>query len=78
MVDVEYDGSYSGVTVTGNNIKGTKLFNLGIGIGAYIWSFNDRNLLSGPANLTGNTFIGNIAFPIALNGWTNGITVCAL
>jgi hypothetical protein len=75
MVDDEYSGSYAGVTVTGNTIKGTKLFNLGIGIGANIWSFNDPNQLSGPATITSNTFIGNVAFPIALNGWRNSIAV---
>jgi hypothetical protein len=76
MVDNSYGGSYAGVTVTGNTITGTKLFNLGIGIGANVWSFNDPNPLSGPATVIGNTIIGHVAFPIALNGWRNGITVC--
>jgi len=75
MVDGEYDGSYAGVQVTNNQITGQKLFNLGIGIGAYVWSFNDDYLLSGPAAVTGNTISGNVTFPIALNGWTDGITI---
>ncbi len=67
IVDNEYSSSYAGVTVSGNTIKGTKLFNLGIGIGANVWSFNDPNALIGPATITGNTIIGHVAFPIALN-----------
>jgi hypothetical protein len=76
MVDGEYGGSYSGVTVSNNKIVGQKMFNLGIGIGANVWSFNDPYALQGPASITGNTISGNVSFPIALNGWTNGITVC--
>ncbi|RFU35451.1 hypothetical protein B7463_g849, partial [Scytalidium lignicola] len=75
MVDGEYSGSYSGVKVTNNVITGTKLFNLGIGIGANVWSFNDPYLLSGPATITGNTIKGSVAFPIAINGWQDGLTV---
>ena len=77
MVDGEYDGSYAGVTVSNNKIMGQKMFNLGIGIGANVWSFNDAYALQGPASITGNTISGNVSFPIALNGWTNGITVRA-
>jgi hypothetical protein len=75
MVDDEYSGSYSGVTVSNNKIVGQKMFNLGIGIGANVWSFNDPNLLKGPVTITGNTISGSVSFPIAINGWTNGITV---
>ncbi|KAF2095224.1 hypothetical protein NA57DRAFT_68186 [Rhizodiscina lignyota] len=75
MVDDEYSGSYSGVQVTKNTIIGGKMFNLGIGIGAYIWSFNDPSFLSGPATIEDNTISGNVAFPIALNGWEDGITI---
>lgn len=75
MVDDEYSGSYSAVTVSNNKIVGQKMFNLGIGIGANVWSFNDPNLLHGPATITGNTISGNVSFPIAINGWTDGITV---
>jgi hypothetical protein len=77
MVDGEYSGSYSGVTVSNNKIVGQKMFNLGIGIGANVWSFNDPYALQGPASITGNTISGNVSFPIALNGWTNSITVCS-
>jgi hypothetical protein len=76
MVDDEYSGSYSGVTVSNNKIVGQKMFNLGIGIGANVWSFNDPNLLQGPVTITGNTISGSVSFPIAINGWANGITVC--
>ncbi|KAH8799794.1 hypothetical protein F5884DRAFT_686279 [Xylogone sp. PMI_703] len=75
MVDGEYQGSYANVKVTNNVITGTKLFNLGIGIGANVWSFNDPYLLTGPATITGNTIKGSVAFPIAINGWQGGITV---
>ncbi|UKZ64069.1 uncharacterized protein TrAtP1_005289 [Trichoderma atroviride] len=75
LVDDEYDGSYAGVTVTNNNIIGDKLFNIGIGVGANVWSFNDPSALSGPVTITGNTISGQVSFPIAVNGWTNGITV---
>lgn len=75
MVDNEYGGSYAGVTVSNNNIQGNKLFNLGIGIGANAWSFNDPAPLKGPATITGNTISGHVSFPIAINGWTDGITV---
>lgn len=78
MVDDEYSGSYSGVKVTNNVITGEKLFNLGIGIGAYVWSFDDPNLLHGPATISGNTIKGNVAFAIAVNGWDNGLTVSRL
>lgn len=75
MVDYLYGGSYDGVLVTGNTITGEKLFNAGIAIGAYAWSFNDDAPLSGPATITDNTFSGNIPFAIAINGWTGGLTV---
>lgn len=76
MVDGEYDGSYAGVSVTNNNIQGQKLFNLGIGIGANVWSFGDPPPpLKGPATVTGNTISGHVSFPIAINGWSNGLTV---
>ncbi len=75
MVDGQYQGSYSGVKVTNNKIQGQKIFNLGIGIGANVWSFNDPYALRGPATITGNTLSGNIVFPIAVNGWADGITV---
>lgn len=76
MVDGQYDGSYANVKVTNNKIEGRKLFNLGIGIGANVWSFNDPYNLKGPATITGNTISGHVSFPIALNGWENGIQVC--
>lgn len=75
MVDGEYQGSYSGVKVTNNRIQGKKIFNLGIGIGANVWSFNDPSALHGPAEITGNSISGHVVFPIAVNGWTDGITV---
>ncbi|KAL7920719.1 hypothetical protein ACQKWADRAFT_153533 [Trichoderma austrokoningii] len=75
LVDDEYNGSYAGVTVTNNNIEGDLLFNIGIGVGANVWSFNDPSALSGPVTITGNTISGHVSFPIAVNGWTNGITV---
>ncbi|KAH8689155.1 hypothetical protein BGW36DRAFT_466700 [Talaromyces proteolyticus] len=75
MVDYLYDGSYAGVVVTNNTITGDKLFNAGIAIGAYAWSFNDDTFLQGPATITDNVFSGNITFPIAVNGWTGGLTV---
>lgn len=75
MVDGQYQGSYANVKVTNNKIEGRKLFNLGIGIGANVWSFNDPYALKGPATITGNTISGHVSFPIALNGWANGIQV---
>lgn len=75
MVDNLYNGSYAGVVVSNNRITGQKLFNLGIGVGANVWSFNGPSPLKGPASITGNIFTGNIAFPIAINGWSGGITV---
>ena len=75
MVDGEYDGSYDGVTVSNNSIEGQLMFNLGISIGANVWSFNDDYLLKGPATITGNKISGNVSFPIAVNGWTDGLTV---
>ncbi|OBT38862.1 hypothetical protein VE00_10869 [Pseudogymnoascus sp. WSF 3629] len=75
MVDGEYSGSYAGVTVSNNKIVGQKMFNLGIGIGSNVWSFNDPYMLQGPVSITGNTISGSVSFPIAINGWTNGITV---
>lgn len=79
MVDWLYDGSYDNVVVTNNTITGDKLFNIGIAIGAYVWGFADgTNPLQGPATVTNNVFSGNITFPIAINGWTNGLTVSPL
>lgn len=78
MVDGQYQGSYANVMVTNNRIEGRKLFNLGIGIGANVWSFNDPYALKGPATITGNTISGHVSFPIALNGWANGIQVCRI
>lgn len=75
MVDGQYSGSYAGVTVSNNKIVGQKMFNLGIGIGSNVWSFNNRYMLQGPVSITGNTISGSVSFPIAINGWTNGITV---
>lgn len=75
MVDGQYQGSYANVKVTNNKIQGKKIFNLGIGIGANVWSFNDPYALKGPATITGNTISGHVAFPIALNGWANGIEI---
>ncbi|KAL1983266.1 hypothetical protein VTN96DRAFT_288 [Rasamsonia emersonii] len=75
MVDNLYGGSYANVLVTDNVITGQKLFSVGVSIGAYVWSFNDPFFLSGPATITNNRFAGNITFPIAINGWTGGLTV---
>ncbi|CAL5871231.1 uncharacterized protein PFLUO_LOCUS5479 [Penicillium psychrofluorescens] len=75
MVDYLYDGSYDGVVVTGNTITGKKMFNVGIAIGAYAWSFNDDALLQGPATISDNTLNGNLPFAIAINGWTGGLTI---
>ncbi|KAK5994330.1 hypothetical protein PT974_04803 [Cladobotryum mycophilum] len=76
MVDGEYEGSYAGVTVSNNIITGgAKMFNLGIGIGANVWSFNDPFTLKGPATIINNRITGHVSFPIALNGWANGITI---
>jgi hypothetical protein len=75
MVDNLYGGSYANVLVTDNVITGQKLFSVGISIGAYVWSFNDPFFLTGPATITNNKFAGNITFPIAINGWSGGLTV---
>lgn len=75
MVDYLYDGSYANVVVTNNTITGKKLFNAGIAIGAFAWSFNDDAFLQGPATVTNNVFSGNIPFAIGVNGWTGGLTV---
>ncbi|KAF3396760.1 hypothetical protein DPV78_008258 [Talaromyces pinophilus] len=75
MVDYLYDGSYANVVVTNNTITGQKLFNAGIAIGAFAWSFNDDSFLQGPATVTNNVFSGNIPFAIGVNGWTGGLTV---
>lgn len=75
MVDYLYDGSYANVVVTNNTITGQKLFNVGIAIGAFAWSFNDDAFLQGPATVTNNVFSGNIPFAIGVNGWTGGLTV---
>lgn len=75
MVDGQYQGRYDGVKVTNNRIEGKKVFNLGIGTGANVWSFNDAYNLRGPAEITGNHISGHVVFPIAINGWADGITV---
>lgn len=75
MVDGTYNGNYSGVTVTGNTVTGTKFFNVGIAIGASVWGGQSTSTLTGPAVVANNTFKGNITFPIAINGWSNGLTV---
>lgn len=75
MVDYLYGGIYDGIVVTGNTITGKKMFNVGIAIGAYAWSFNYNALLQGPATISENTFSGNLPFAIAINGWTGGLTV---
>ncbi|KAE8547711.1 hypothetical protein EYB25_009504 [Talaromyces marneffei] len=75
MVDYLYDGSYANVVVTNNTIIGQKMFNTGIAIGAFAWSFNDDVFLQGPATVTNNLISGNIPFAIGVNGWTGGLTV---
>ncbi|KOS23221.1 hypothetical protein ESCO_003963 [Escovopsis weberi] len=75
LVDGEYNGSYAGVVVSNNVIKGRLIFNLGIGIGANVWSFNDPFPLQGCAYVLNNSFSGSVAFPIAVNGWTDGLTI---
>ncbi len=75
MVDGTYNGNYSGVTVTGNTIIGIKFFAVGIAIGASVWGGQSSSTLTGPASITNNTLSGNITFPIAINGWSGGLTV---
>lgn len=72
-----YGGSYANVEVRDNTITGDKLFNVGISIGAHVWSFGSTAGFenAGPVTVTGNTFAGNIPFAIAVNGWRNGLTV---
>ncbi|OJD30663.1 right-handed beta helix region protein [Diplodia corticola] len=72
-----YGGSYANVEVRDNTITGDKLFNVGISIGAHVWSFGATAGFenSGPVTVTGNAFAGNIPFAIAINGWKDGLTV---
>ncbi|KAH7063092.1 hypothetical protein B0J12DRAFT_707098 [Macrophomina phaseolina] len=72
-----YGGSYANVEVRDNVITGKKLFNVGISIGAHVWSFGSTEGFenAGPVTVTGNKFSGNIPFAIAINGWRNGLTV---
>ncbi|GME43033.1 right-handed beta helix region protein [Neofusicoccum parvum] len=72
-----YGGSYANVEVRDNTITGDKLFNVGISIGAHVWSFGSTAGFenAGPITVTGNTFAGNIPFAIAVNGWRNGLTI---
>lgn len=78
MVDDEYNGNYANVIVSGNTITGVGkgLFNLGIGMGNDVWSFNNPAPYVGPTTVTNNTFAGNIGFSIVINGWGGGLTVC--
>lgn len=70
-----YNGNFAGVVVTQNTITAGKMFNIGIAIGSNVWSDDAGGFkLTGPTSVTNNYFSGNIAFPIALNGWQNGIT----
>lgn len=69
-----YTGNYSGVKVTNNKIVGAKMFNIGIAVGGQVWS-SQSGPLTGPTVIDGNTISGNVTFPIALNGWQNGITI---
>ena len=75
MVDWTYDGNYSKVLVTGNKITGTHFFAVGIAIGSSVWGVENDSPLTGPATVYGNTLSGNISFPIAINGWTGGLSV---
>ncbi|MCJ1231671.1 hypothetical protein MMC12_008350 [Toensbergia leucococca] len=75
LVDKTYGGYYGNVIVSDNRITGQKFFNLGIAIGQYVWSFDDPYVLQGPVTITNNSIAGNVAFPIAINGWTDGVTV---
>ena len=64
------------MSVTNNKIVAGKMFNIGVAIGSNVWGDDAGGFkLTGPASVTGNTFSGNITFPIALNGWQSGITV---
>lgn len=78
MVDNSYNGDYANVQVTDNTITGQLLFAAGISIGACTWSGPCRSpyFYTGPATVSGNKFSGQIAFPISINGWSNGLTVC--
>lgn len=77
MVDGTYDGKFTNVQVTNNHIAGSHLFAAGISIGACVWSGPCKSpyIYTGPATVSGNTFSGHVTFPIAINGWTNGLTV---
>ena len=77
MVDNSYNGNYSNVVVSDNIITGVGdgLFNLGIGMGNDVWSFNNPAPYFGPTTVSDNTFVGNIGFSIVINGWGGGLTV---
>jgi hypothetical protein len=79
MVDGLYNGSYSNVKVTDNRITGELLFAVGIAMGACTWAGGcGPYFLSGPATVSNNTFSGNISFPMAINGWKDGLNVMSL
>lgn len=81
MVDnlATYKGSFAGVEVTSNTIHGERLFGVGIAVGACVWvdcdASSNRSPLSGPTTISNNVLSGSIPFPIAVSGWTGGITV---
>lgn len=77
LVDGTYDGKFTNVQVTNNHISGSHLFAAGISIGACVWSGPCKSpyVYTGPATVSGNTFSGHVTFPIAINGWTDGLTV---
>ncbi|KAH8705718.1 pectin lyase fold/virulence factor [Talaromyces proteolyticus] len=77
LVDGTYDGKFTNVKVTNNKITGKLLFGAGISIGACVWSGPCKSpyIYTGPATISGNTFSGHITFPVAINGWTGGLTV---
>jgi hypothetical protein len=70
-----YNGSFAGVFVANNVIIGQRLFFVGVAIGSCVWLACDLSSLKGPSTITNNSFIGNITFPIAINGWIDGLTV---
>ena len=76
MVDYSvYGGSFANVQVLNNHITGTLLFDIGIAVGSCVWWDHCYPTVSGPATIAGNTFDGFISFPIAIDGWTGGLTV---
>ena len=72
-----YNGSFTNVVVSDNDITGHKMFSVGIAMGSCIWSTCSppHVPLNGPVTITNNNFSGNITFAIPINGWTNGLTV---